>query len=244
MKKMSKQIKKLYTVRVCWNVVIVVLVLLMTACKPSVPRDVLSEGKMEDILFDFHLAEASAQNDNNNAIEAHAYKDLVLKKHEVTSAQFDSSMVYYSRHTDLLHHIYENLEERLTDEAEQLGASVSDINKFGSQMAKGDTADIWAGEKAVVLSQTSPFNEQSFSVVADTAFHKGDRIMLDFQAQFIFQDGMRDGMVVLAVTFKNDSVAQQCMQVNNSQPYTLTIEDHDSLGIKDIKGFLLLNKDN
>ena len=29
--------------------------------------------------------------------------------------------------------------------------------------------------------------------------------------QFIFQDGMRDGIALLAVQFKNDSVAQTCL---------------------------------
>jgi hypothetical protein len=28
----------------------------LTGCKPSLPDDVLSQGKMEDILYDYHLA--------------------------------------------------------------------------------------------------------------------------------------------------------------------------------------------
>lgn len=223
---------------------VLLIVLLFSSCKPSIPKDVLSKGEMEDILFDYHLVEAAAATSDSIAILSHEYKDVVLKDHGVSKAEFDSSMVYYARHTELLHDIYENLEKRLTDEAENNGTSLSDLNKFGSQMAKGDTADVWAGDKAFVLSTASPFNEQSFSLITDTAFHKGDRVILDFSSQFIFQDGMRNGTALIAVTFKNDSVAQQYTQISNSQDYTLTIDDRDSLGIKSIKGFFLLGKDN
>ena len=35
----------------------------LTGCKPSLPDDVLSQGKMEDILYDYHLALAMVQNE-------------------------------------------------------------------------------------------------------------------------------------------------------------------------------------
>ena len=216
----------------------------LVGCKPSIPSDVLSEGEMEDILYDYHVAQAAAEMGENQDVDLRLYKVAVLKKHGCSEADFDSSMVYYSRHAGLLHGIYENLQDRLKNEAEQLGSSVSDMNKFGAATAKGDTADIWNADRAMVLSATSPFNLQSFSFKADTAFHKGDRMMLDFNAQFIFQDGMRDGIVVMALKFGNDSVAQTMVHVNNTQPYMLTLEDRDSLGIKEVKGYFMLGRGN
>ena len=83
----------------CW---IVTFCAAFASCKPSLPRDVLSKGKMTDILFDYHIALAMAQNeDGGSEKNSLAYREAVLKKHDVTSADFDSSMVYYMRHTEL-----------------------------------------------------------------------------------------------------------------------------------------------
>ena len=93
----------------------------------------------------------------------------------------------------------------------------------------------------MVLSTYKPYNYYSFEVPVDTSFHKGDKLMLNFQAQFLFQEGMRDGVAMLAVTFKNDSVAYSNSRMSNSQSYSIQVEDRDSLGIKSVKGYFLLN---
>ena len=215
----------------------------LQSCKPTIPSQYLSKDKMEDILYDIHVAEAMAATEaqpgaeNANMI---SYKEAILKKHEVTSEEFDSSMVYYMRHTKLLHDIYVKLGDRLTAEAQSLGADVNDMNRFGN-VSSGDTANVWNGARSMVLSASAPLNYSSFDIPVDSGFHKGDRLMLDFEAQFIFQDGMRDGVAMIAVTFKNDSVASGNIRMSSSQHYSLQLEDRDSLGIKSVKGYFLLN---
>lgn len=144
------------------------------------------------------------------------------------------------RHTKLLHDIYVKLGDRLTAEAQAMGADVSDLNSLGD-IASSDTANIWKGPSAMVLSTYKPYNYYSFEVPVDTSFHKGDKLMLNFEAQFLFQEGMRDGVAMLAVTFKNDSVAYSNSSMSSSQSYSIQVEDRDSLGIKSVKGYFLLN---
>ena len=214
----------------------------LQSCKPSIPSQYLSKGEMEDILYDFHVAEAMANTtyDGSENADMIAYKEAVLKKYGVTPAEFDSSMVYYMRHTQLLHDVYVKIGDRLTAEAKSLGADVSEMGRFGD-VASGDTANVWKGARSFVLSTNKPFNYQAFSVPVDSGFHKGDQLMLDFETQFIYQDGMRDGIAMLAVTFSNDSVASSYMRMSGSQHYSIQVEDRDSLGIKSIKGYFLLN---
>lgn len=225
-----------------WTLFLLVgVALLMQSCKPSIPSKYLSKGQMEDILYDYHLAEAMARNGNRD--DMITYREAILKKHDVSSADFDSSMVYYMRHTQLLSDIYKNLQERMEDEAKSLGADINSFNRFGN-VAQGDTANVWNGSTSLVLSATKPFNYSSFEIPVDSGFHKGDKLMLDFDAQFIFQDGMRDGIAYMAVTFKNDSVASTSIHVSDSQHYSLQLEDRDSLGIKAVKGYFLLTNGN
>lgn len=216
---------------------------MFVACKPSTPGDVLSSGKMEDILYDYHLAIAMADNDEENrGVNSILYKEAVFRKYDITEAEFDSSMVYYMRHTEQLHKIYNNLTERFNAEAVRLGANVSDMNRFGELSSKGDTMNIWNGARSLVFFTSKPLNCYNFEIKADSSYHKGDCIMLDFDSQFIYQDGMRDALAVLAIQFSNDSVGAQLVHVQNSQHYSLQVQDNDTLGIKAVKGYFLLNR--
>ena len=139
----------------CW---IVTFCAAFASCKPSLPRDVLSKGKMTDILFDYHIALAMAQNeDGGSEKNSLAYREAVLKKHDVTSADFDSSMVYYMRHTELLHDVYKDLAERLDKEVVALGGNSTGNSDFDNLTAVGDTANIWKDATSMVFSPDEGF---------------------------------------------------------------------------------------
>lgn len=231
--------------KICY-ILMTSLIVVFYSCKPSVPGKYIQPGEMEDLLYDYHIADGMAQEVRDDGMGARqiAFRAAVLKKHGVTQADFDSSMIYYMRHADRLHAIYQNISRRLSDEAMIQGATASEVNRFGALAANGDTADIWAGEKSIVLMPQVPYNESSFAFTTDSAFHKGDEILLTFKTDFIYQDGMRDGIAVLAVRFNNDSVASQMLHLSSSTRFNLQINDPSRSGIKEIKGFFMLNKSN
>ena len=218
------------------------------ACKPGVPRDIIQPGKMEDILVDFHVADGMAQNNpaanNNVPYNRTLYRLGVLKKYNVTQAEFDSSMVYYSRHSDKLHDIYKGVADRLSKKALSLGASADDVKRFGSVTADGDTANVWLGEPSVVLLSCPPYNVYSFSIEADSAYRKGDRMILNFDVNSIIQDGSRDAVAMLAVKFGNDSIASRNMHFTGTQHQVIEVADSKHLGIKEVKGFFYMSKNN
>lgn len=212
----------------------------LSSCKPSVPDGIISQGDMEDLLYDYHLADAMASTAKGGFDKnVYLYREAVLRKYEVTQAQFDSSMVYYMRHADQLHDIYEHLSERLEDETRAMDSNAALLSG-----ASGDSANVWSGQRDIILLPTQPYNVFSFDMKTDSTFHKGDQVMLSFNSDFIFQDGIRDAVVVLAVTFANDSVCQRVSHVSSSMPSTLTIEDGDSLGYKKVSGFFMLSKND
>lgn len=213
----------------------------MSSCKPSAPSDIISAGEMSDILYDYHIALAMGrQADMGQKDLTIAYREAVLKKYGVTPAEFDSSMVYYMRHTEKLRTIYEDLSDRLGKEAEALGGSADDQSRYGDLTSRGDTANVWNAASSLVFSPDKPFNSHSFELKVDSSYHKGDRFLLDFDSQFIYQDGLRDGIAVLALTLGNDSVVSQICRIQNSQHYSIDLGDNDNLGVKSVKGFFLL----
>ena len=227
-------------------VAVMALLFCVSSCKPSLPSGVLSKGKMTDILYDYHLALAMAHmDDNGDKGQSLAYREAVLRKHDVTSAEFDSSMVYYMRHTELLEDVYKDLTDRYNNEITAMGGSAKEGGEFANLSATGDTANVWNLATSMVFMPVKPFNSTSFNIKVDSTFHKGDRLMLDFDAQFIYQDGMRNGVAMLAVQFGNDSIAQRTIMIQSTQHYSVELSDADSLGIKSVKGyFMLMNGDN
>lgn len=227
-------------------VAVMALLFCVSSCKPSLPSGVLSKGKMTDILYDYHLALAMAHmDDNGDRGQSLAYREAVLRKHDVTSAEFDSSMVYYMRHTELLEDVYKDLTDRYNNEITAMGGSAKEGGEFANLSATGDTANVWNLATSMVFMPVKPFNSTSFDIKVDSTFHKGDRLMLDFDAQFIYQDGMRNGVAMLAVQFGNDSIAQRTIMIQSTQHYSVELSDADSLGIKSVKGyFMLMNDDN
>lgn len=227
-------------------VAVMALLFCVSSCKPSLPSGVLSKGKMTDILYDYHLALAMAHmDDNGDKGQSLAYREAVLRKHDVTSAEFDSSMVYYMRHTELLEDVYKDLTDRYNNEITAMGGSAKEGGEFANLSATGDTANVWNLATSMVFMPVKPFNSTSFNIKVDSTFHKGDRLMLDFDAQFIYQDGMRNGVAMLAVQFGNDSIAQRTIMIQSTQHYSVELSDDDSLGIKSVKGyFMLMNDDN
>lgn len=227
-------------------VAVMALLFCVSSCKPSLPSGVLSKGKMTDVLYDYHLALAMAHmDDNGDKGQSLAYREAVLRKHDVTSAEFDSSMVYYMRHTELLEDVYKDLTDRYNNEITAMGGSAKEGGEFANLSATGDTANVWNLATSMVFMPVKPFNSTSFDIKVDSTFHKGDRLMLDFDAQFIYQDGMRNGVAMLAVQFGNDSIAQRTIMIQSTQHYSVELSDADSLGIKSVKGyFMLMNDDN
>ena len=221
---------------------IVALLLAVVGCKPTVPSDYLSPSEMEDILYDYHLAVAMAQNSNASDMQRKSWQLAVLKKHGVSEQEFDRSMAYYMRHTERLQTIYEHLADRMGQEARSLGASDAELSQYGSIASRGDTTNVWPGRKTLMLSTFAPYNKYTFELKVDTAYHKGDRLVLSYDALFLLQEGMRNLTVGLIVTFANDSTVQQVQEVASDMRQTLSVEDRDSIGIKRVRGFFLLGR--
>jgi hypothetical protein len=112
---------------------IALLTIVFASCVPSVPGKYIQPDDMEDILYDYHLTQAIAGNEHNSDTSAYfknAYYYSVLKKHGVSEADFDSSLVYYYTNAKRLHDIYRNITERMNNEAMAYGASSGVLNQY------------------------------------------------------------------------------------------------------------------
>lgn len=218
---------------------------MLVACKPGVPKEVIQPSDMEDILYDYYVSQGivaipGPRKDDEN-YQRDLYFNAVLKKHGVTRSDFDSSLVYYYTRADRFVGIYRNVQERLSHDALELGASEGEVERFTTQSLSGDTANVWEGNRYVMLIPYAPYNCMQFTQKADTSYHKGDSFMLAFKSDFLYQGGSKDALAYLALKYENDSIASQTVHFSVSGNTQLRINACD-LKVKEVMGYFYLGQ--
>ena len=116
----------------------------LSACGKKIPDDIIQPDAMQDLLYDYHLASTmSSSLPYTESYQKDAYFDYVFQKHHVTEAEFDSSMVWYTRHAEELATIYRSLQERLEREEKQMKEQVAKRDNQIDVSMSGDTVDVW-----------------------------------------------------------------------------------------------------
>lgn len=223
-------------IRIFAYVIIVLQLVVLQSCKPGVPSGVLSPGKMEDVLYDYHMAQGLAMQARSDSMNYYTrlYQQAVYDKYDIDAATFDRSMEWYARHTAELGKIYTRLSERMGDVA-----AVSSSAKLlapGEQTASGDTLNIWHGANYAILNSKSQ-NRLQFSEPADTVCAEGDRLIWKFQVGWHYNEGLRQAIVVMAIHYEGDSVAVSTNRVfsGSAQSFQMPVAARK---VKRVEGFV------
>ena len=210
----------------CRIIIIVALLLTLVGCKPSLPDGVLSERKMERVLYDFHLAQGMtdyAPRQEGVDYESMRYElhQAVFRKHGITQEDFDRSMSYYLSDMDKMYAIYKRLTERLEREAEALGVAAGPRDIYAQLTAQGDTANVWADRPIFAVRNRRLTNFQMWSLDCDSTWLPGDDVMWRFSVQDIKQGYNSSSIYAdIVVVYDNDSVRSRLtsLNINNGTP--------------------------
>ncbi len=219
---------------------VVGLVVLSLSCRNDTPEGILSASEMESVLYDYHLAQrlgemenaASITKDKSWKYNEHYYMKSALAKHGLTQADFDRSLEWYTRHSGQLLDIYKKLDERASAET---GSSMPATAMAGNGL-RGDTTDIWKGNRMMLLSSSGK-THYSFEQAADTSFHSADRLTLNFQTAWIYREGSKAAVAMLAVVYAGDSVDVRTISIYNTGKQTLSVTIGDR-PVKAVRGFI------
>lgn len=91
------------------NKIILFAILMLFAACTTKPDEVIPSRKMTRVLVDLHKAEGAIQNLGYNYGHDETVRQLyvaTLEHHNVTQAQFDSSLVWYTDHPKIFNRIY------------------------------------------------------------------------------------------------------------------------------------------
>ncbi len=217
--------------------------LLLSACKPTVPKEYIQPDEMEDLLYDYYVAQGVRPDIKSRNVEYdhHYMTSLVLKKHGLTQAEMDSSLKYYYNHLEDLFKIYGNVQKRLSETALELGASTKEVERFTTQSVSGDTTDVWEGSRQMMILPQSPYHIVKFSQKADSSFHQGDSFLMTFGNTFLVQSGSKNATVVLSVKYEGDSIISHHTNISPMGVTTLRIPSCN-LKAKELTGYVYMQK--
>ena len=218
---------------------IIILVVCTLSCDNSSDK-VVSKSKMEQVLYDYHLAQALiATLPEEERYKAEMYIESVYEKNGITHEEFDSSMVYYNRHADELKDIYNNLHDRFTVINEKLQLQTGN-NEMMTFSENGDTTNIWGGKKLIVLHNKEILNKDIFTIKADTSFHKGDRFILKANTRLVNSERRSRNYrltMCLTVNYSDGKAISEYQHIMSSSAKQITLNTDRTKEIEQVNGF-------
>ena len=207
---------------------------LLTSCGKEIPDEIIQPNKMEKVLYDYHLNLGMSENSKNT--EKEARKNYVFQKHGITSAEFDSSMVWYTRESKELMSIYENLNKRFKREYEHVERLLESREEANTRsFASGDTVDIWMKEDILWFTKAPLNNRLTFEIKADSTFHPRDAFNWNMNYYFMAEG---EAIMGLNVIYENDSVIGMTKSITESGPQSIYLHTDSAYNIKALNGFI------
>ena len=221
--------------------IFIIVLVWLTSCGKQIPDHVITPDKMEDVLYDYHLAMAMS-NDLKNG-EKVAYKKYVFKKHRITEAEFDSSMVWYTRETKLLYAMYGKLNKRFNREYNNVEMKLESRQEASTyEYESGDSINIWHTRNLAWMSESPLHHLLSFEIKPDTTFHDGDAFL--WEADFHFTT---KGNVIMGINMTDgkDLVIGKTLEVDSSGHQSIYLHTTDTaFQIKALNGYIFVPKDS
>lgn len=156
--------------------VILLVGTLISGCS-KVPDGILSEKEMQAVQVDMQLAQAMVSmkgKDFPDDAKKEALYQAVFRKHHITQAVYDSSLVWYGRNLDIYMKVYDRVLADLKEQQKVLG----DIQANAAPASKQDSVDIWPRRKRLILEPSSVFNGVIFDIKPETEYSSGSSFVL------------------------------------------------------------------
>ncbi|NDP20996.1 MAG: DUF4296 domain-containing protein [Paludibacter sp.] len=197
---------------------------------------------MTDILVEMHKLDGSLDANGllyNQNGEKDKYYTALLEKYEISQADFDSSVVWYTKNPKKYTKIYEDVFAQLTLLNEEVKkGKYHPVDSIEFYTVK---KNIWNKETRFVYSKDSIRTRLGFEI-KDSSLLFGDVYILRFLQQIAPQDSSKNPQIIFRINYANgkvDSVIQKTHNDSLLRRFTFRIPVRKKLKIKSISGELL-----
>lgn len=222
---------------------IAVLMLFQLACS-SRPEGVMSRKEMRLFLVDYHLLEGvlTAQRIVEEDVKDNYYQAL-FEKHGITKADFDSSLVYYTKSPKTFERIY----VRVTHDLDEIKADVTTGKYFpvlpDSIRLKPELKNIWSLDTAFHVNGDSSKQKLFFTIKNKNLLSK-DVYYLSFKIRAFPHDSIQSGYTSFRVHYadgETDSLYHEILNDSILKRYKYTFVAKRNFKIDSLSGVFYKN---
>lgn len=221
---------------------IVILATIILASCNNRPAGILNNNDMTNILFEMHKLDGSldtkrlsysGNNDKNN------YYKSILKKYNITQAEFDSSLIWYTKNPKKFEKIYVSVYDQITKLQEDVeSGKYHPIDSIELLKIKNS---LWNRPQKIAYTKDSTRNKLNFEI-KNSSFQFGDVYILKFLQQIAPEDSCSNQHILLKINYYNgkiDSIYQKTYNDSLLRRYIIRFPAIRKLKIKSISGALL-----
>ena len=216
-------------------------ILLLSACEGR-PKGVLNKSDMTKVLVDMHKAEAVlAEKGLSYGLYSNKapYYKYILKKYGITQAEFDSSLVWYTKHPKNFTLVYADVVEDLTDYQKEIkNGKYHPVDTMSYRIIKNN---VWNQRIKYVLTKDSARTRLAFLIPTQGFMYK-DVYVLRFLQRIAPEDSSVRQRIVLRINYwngKTDSVSKMAYHDSILRRYTFRFPAIRKYKIKSVSGELL-----
>lgn len=211
------------------------------------PDGVLSQRKMKAVLTDMHVLDGvfEAKGMQGNERETVYYYNALLQKYGITKADFDSSLVYYTKNPKRFERIYVGVMENIEGIETDIKSGKFHPLLPDSSLLKPIFYDIWNKPVSYAFTPDSARQHLYFSI-QDKALLTRDIYHLSFLLRLAPQDSSKNTYAALRIHYADGSVdSLSHTTVNDSilRRYRFRFRASRNIRIDSLSGVLLGSSD-
>ncbi len=211
---------------------------LLAACSKT-PDGILSEKEMQAVELDIQLAKAMISVENKQFADSLQRAELfqsVFRKHGITQAVYDSSLIWYGRNLDIYMDIYDRILKDLNERQNALG----DVQASAAPVSTQDSVDIWPRRSFVRLEPRAAFNGVTFDIRPEVNYSSGSSFVLSMSVWGMDQLKAQQPEIRICADLGDTTVVVND-KIRNDGYHETVLKTIPTKRVKRVYGYIFLN---
>jgi len=219
----------------------ILTVICMVASCSRVPKHIISERKMRVVLYDMLLAEAMVETMPDSfpvSDDRQTVFDAVFRKHHITQADYDSSLIWYGKNMDLYIAIH-----KLVLRDVNANLNVMDQIKpsaISGDMTDHDSIDIWVYPRTAIFKPEQAFNTLIFDIRPETPYSSGSSYVFGVSLWGI-PPGLKHKPTIHLSAVHADTIISVNSAITGDGYFEATVQTIATKQVRRVYGYILMN---
>ena len=188
-----------------------------------------------------HLAEALVEKDYESygtSEKREAVYDAVFFKHNITQAEYDSSLVWYGKHMD----IYMSIHKFALRDVNASIAALGDIkpSPLSGEMSAKDSIDVWIYDRNFTFMPERIFNTFSFDIAPEAPYSSGSSYVLEISTWGL-HDNMKHKPKIHISAVHADTIISVNKEITKDGDHQVVLRTIATKQVKRVYGYMMVN---